>query len=515
MQLIVPDLAFNELRFLQESNEHQDEQNPVHENMGKSRKQDRKRDTEREEISAYFDQRNLERDSAPVRRTTRKQNLVVDDEVLADHEDVMEEGSSPRLPDGELPAVPYLGFGSKGASKGNNPPLSTTSYLTWPESGDDPAKSGKRKSAFEASLEVGQLTVPNPTRMRRSPRDVSKILANDIAEGPSRNRIDVSKRQRATSGRIRVPEIISVYTDLDVTGLAPSTGILRDSKSQSLPTERPKKSTGDQRTPLHAADLNKVPSSGNESFHTSDILKIRGRLQRLAEPLLLDSKSTHKHPPDKENVPPPSSSSPTAKMLRTAHGAMMQHQLEMSVQSPARIRQSNVFNAVEREHVSNPSTGFRRRLEFDSINLAEQNLEHPVPSSAYSMSHDVEQQAWQDMHGAYDEAVEPEEETLDTYGVSELQPQNIAYGTGDYRYAYDYSTPIMRSDLRFLSRQHHRPSTRERDTPWSRSDIEPTRGGTSLHATLTKRDTSIRGDRVVDQEFDNGLEGFWRPNRLY
>jgi hypothetical protein len=525
MQPTVPDLAFNELRFLRESNEHQDEQHLVHEKKGNSGKQDRKRDVEREEISAYFDQRNQKHDSPPVRRTTRRQNLVFDDDVLADHEDVREEGSSLRLSNGELPAVPYLGFESKGAnSKGNNPPLSTTSYLTWSESGDDLAKSGKRKSAFEASLEVGQLTVPNPTRTRRSPHDVSKISTNDIAEGPSRNQIDVSKRQRETPGRIRVPEIINVYTDLDVTEPTPSTGLLRDSKSQSLATELLKKAKHDRQTSAHKAEHTRLPSSGDGSFHTSDILRIRGRLRELAEPLQSVLKSTHAPLPDKENVLPPSSSSsssssssPTAKIIRTAHGAMMQHQLEMSVQSPASIRQSNAFNAVQRKPPRHPSTAFRHQPDSVVRDLAKENFEHAIPNHAYLVSHHVEQQVRQEMHDAWNESVELEdEEMLDTYNMGGLQHQSIEHGAGDSRYAYDYSTATMRSDVRSPSRQHHRPpSTRERDTPWSRSDIAPARGGTSSHATLTKQDVSIRGDRGVDQEFDNGLDGFWKPNRLY
>jgi hypothetical protein len=512
----VPDLAFNELKFLRESNEHQDEHHVVHGNMPKSSNQDRKREVEREKISAYFDQRNQKPDLAPDRRTTRTNLVVIEGEMLTDHEDVREGGSSPRLPDEELPVVPYLGFGSKGTiSKSTNPPPSTTSYLTWSESGDGLAASRKRKPDFKTALEAGQLSVPRPAAMRRSRRDIPKLSASDTAKGPNKNRTSVSKSQRATLGRIRVPENINVYTDLDVAESVPSIETLRDTKSQSSPTERPKKGTRHQRKRAHAADLTRTPSSGDESFYTSDILKIRSRLQGLAEPLPSEPISTHALPHDKENVPPPSSS-PTAKILRTAHGAMMQHQLGMSVQSPASIRQRYGPDSVQRQRPSYPPTLFPHQAEPHLRPLSEENFEYlSTGRSASLKDRYAEQHAWQDMHDAYDEVVEPEDaEMLDAYAIGELQLQDIDNDAGYQRYAYVHSTLGTRFNVRSLPRPDHKPSKRRRDTPWSRSGIATTRGGTS-HNTLTEKDVSIREDRIVDQDFEDGLEGFWRPNRLY
>jgi hypothetical protein len=516
IQPIVPDLAFNELKFLRESNEHQDEQNLVDGNMRKSNNQDRKRDAEREEISAYFDQRNRKNDSAPDRRTARRSNLVVDDEMLTDHEDVREGGSSPRLPNGELTAIPYLGFGSKGTiGKSTNPPPSTTTYLTWSESGDGLATSGKSKPAFKTALETGQLTVRRPTAVRRSKHENHFAPANDMSKEPDRNRIDALKRRKASPRRIRVPEKINVYTDLGIAEPIPSTEMLRDSKSQSLPTEQPKKSTHDQRKRAHAAGHAKTPSSDGESFRTSDILKIRRRLQGLADIPPSELTNTQAPPRDKENVPPASSSSPTAKILRTAHGAMMQHQLEMSVQSPIRIRQSNTFDAFQHEHPSYHPMVFQHQPGPHLRDPSEENFEHPADSNlAFLKDRYVEQQEWQDAHDAYDEAVDPEdEEMLDTYAVGELEHQSIENDAGDLRSAYVFSTPGM--NVRSLSRQDHRPPTRGRDTPWSRSGITTIRGGTSSYNTLTEQDRSIGEDRIVDRKFEDGLEGFWRPNRLY
>jgi hypothetical protein len=514
IQSIVPDLAFNELKFLRESNEHQDEQHHAHGVMRKSNNQDKKRQVEREEISAYFDHRNQKPDWAPGRRTTGKPNLVLDGEMLPDLEDVREGGSSPKLPDGELTANPYLGFGSKGTiGKSTNPPPSTTSYLTWSASGDGLVKSGKRKPAFETALEAGQLSVPRTAAVRRSRRDIRMTSANDNYKQPNSNRVDTSKRQGKPSKRIRVHGNIEVYNDLDVTEPVPSTEMLRDSNSQSLPTEEPMKSTRDQRKRAHGADNTPGPSSCGESFHTSDILKIRSRLQGLAEPLPSESRST-RVPPDKENVP--HSSSPTAKILRKAHGAMMQHQLETSVHSPPRIRKSNTFDPVQREHPSYPPAIFQHQSGPVERDPSEEYFERPAARNTASlMGHYDGQQAWQDMHNAHDEIVVPEdEEMLETYATGELQHLNFENDAGDARYTHVYSTPGTRSNIRSLSRQDVRPSTRGRDTPWSRSGVTTIRGGTSSHRS-TEQAMSIRNDRVVDQEFEDGLEGFWRPNRLY
>jgi len=515
---LVPDLAFNELKFLRESNEHQDEQHLVHDSMRRSNNQDKKRETEREEISAYFDQRNPQHDSAPDRRTTKNSNILVDGETLTDHEDVREGGSSPKLPDGELTANPYLGFGSKGTiSKSTHPQPSTTTYLTWSESGNGIPMYGKQEPPFETALEAGELTAPKPTVVRRSKRDIHVISANDHTELPERNRIDVRNRQRATSRRVRVPENINVYTDMGVTEPVSSKEMLRDCKSQSLPVERPRKSTRGQRKRTHAVEHANTLSSGGESFHTSDILEMRTRLQWLAETRPSEPKSTHAPPHDKENIPPDSSSSPTAKIIRTAHGAMMQQQLEMSVKSPERIRQQNAFDVVELEHPSYPLPYFQHRPEPHLRDPSEVNFERSATrGSAALMGYYTEQRAWQDMHNAYDGVVEPEgEETLDTYAMGELEHQSIENVVEDHRYAGVYSTPGISSNARFLSRQNRRPSTRGQDTPWSRSGIETVCRGTSSHNTLAEQDVLSREDRSLDQEFEDGLEGFWRPNRLY
>jgi hypothetical protein len=511
IQPIVPDLAFNELKFLRQSNEHQDEQNQAHGDMRKSSNQDKKRQVEREEISAYFNHRNQKPDSAPGRRTIGKSNLELDEDIITDLEEVREGGSSPKLPDGELTANPYLGFGSRGTvGKSTNPPPSTSNYLTWSASGDELVKSGKRKPAFETVLEAGQLSVPRTTAAGRSRRDIQMTSANDLYNELNSNPVDDPKHQKETPERIRIHGNIEVYNDLDLTEPIPSTEMLRDSNSQSLPTEQPTKSTRDQRKRAHEADNNIGPSSCGESFHTSDILKIRSRLQGLAEPLPSKSRSTRAPLHDKENVPP--SSSPTAKIIRKAHGAMMQHQTEMSVHSPPRIRQNNTFKAVQREH---PAI-FQHHPGSNLKDPSEEYFERPaIRNSASRMEHYVEQ-AWQDMHNAYDEVVMTEdEEMLDTYATGELQHLNFENNDGDHRHAQIYSTPGTRPNMRSLSRQDHRPSTRGRDTPWSRSGLTTVRGGTSSHRTSTEQDISTGENRVVAQEFEDGLEGFWRPNRLY
>ena len=510
----MPDLAFNELKFLRQSNEHQDEQYMAQSNMRKSSNQDKKREAQRQEISAYFEQRNRRHVITPEKRTARRPTLAVDGDMLADYVDMGKGGSSPRLSDGELPAIPYLGFGSKGAiSKGSKPrPSSTTSYLTWSESGDGLATSRKRKPAFETTLEASELTVTRPKQVRRSQRDSQKVSANDASKGRTKGRSNVSKRHEAKTTRIRVPADIDVYTDLGIFESNPS--IEMRSKSQSLPEMRPNESSRDQRKHPHAVNHAGTLSSDDKSFRTSDILKLRNRLHRLAEPLPSGPESTYAPPHDKENVPPTSSSSPTAKILRIAHEAMLQHQLEMPAHSPPRLQQETVFETVRRQHPSYPSTEFRHQFERDLRVQDVDNFHQPVTmNSASLMGNYVELQAMHDAHG---EEVESENaEIMDEYIVDEPQYRSAEADIGNLRYTHVYSKPGIRSNMRSWSRQDHMPPTRERDMPWSRSDLATTRRDTSSHNTLTRQDMSIREVRVADHEFEDGLEGFWRPNRLY
>jgi hypothetical protein len=130
----VPDLVFNELKFLQDPHEHQDEGQSEDDNR-RPTVRDRKREIEREEISAYFNQR-TPRDHALEpslsRQTETRRNLPRHDNQ---QDDLPEGGSSPILPDEELTANPYLGFGSRGTvNHSGNPHPSGSTYLTWSES---------------------------------------------------------------------------------------------------------------------------------------------------------------------------------------------------------------------------------------------------------------------------------------------------------------------------------------------------------------------------------------------
>ena len=130
----VPDLAFNELKFLRNHTEHQDEHqfDETHHEPSNQRK---KREIEREEISAYFNQRKSDigasHSSPKMPKATNQRPAAEQGESIS----AREGGSSPILPEEELAAKPYLGFGSRGAvNQSSHPQPSGTTYLTWSES---------------------------------------------------------------------------------------------------------------------------------------------------------------------------------------------------------------------------------------------------------------------------------------------------------------------------------------------------------------------------------------------
>jgi hypothetical protein len=85
----------------------------------------------------------------------------------------------------------------------------------------------------------------------------------------------------------------------------------------------------------------------------------------------------------------------------------------------------------------------------------------------------------------------------------------------DHVPAHTYAPPDARSDLHSLSFRFDRRSTRARGFPWSRDDMSTTHRDTSSHVAAAEQSLMTGDDHVGGRDFDDGLEGFWRPNRLY
>jgi hypothetical protein len=513
----VPDLAFNELKFLRDPDEHQDERR--HDNANhKPSNQDRKRETEREEISAYFYQR-ASRDHAldPVlsnQRATKQGPTTEHDE----HDD-NQGGSSPILPNEELPATPYLGFGSKGTVQSSNHYPSATTYLTWSESVANPDTRAERMPNLEYALGVGQQSTAKGLSMQRPKNHQRARPADTDAERSTRKRqSEVQRGHWSASRRTRGPAKVEVYIQPDNAGQSPprSKRDVHDSTSLSLPTRPPLKPTRDwQQKPVRRQE---ALQSNDGSFHTSDILKVRGRLEALAEEAPLSTKSIRVPRSDKENARP-LSSSPTAKMLRIAHDAMTKTHREPATRPTRNMHQPSYHTEVTEQRPPSHAIPSPRHESIQNHLRQPTNdgLTHrSVCVSPAMRAHYFHQQEQQNVEVASATVFDPEDdEMVDGYNTFEPQIDDNAYPVTDGAFSCTYARPASHLDAHSLSYRHDRPSTRARGIPWSRGGVSTTLRDTSSHIIPAERGSSVEIDRIGSREFEDRLEGFWKPNRLY
>jgi hypothetical protein len=507
----VPDLVFNELKFLRDPHEHQDERSPNNDARGPSL-QEKKRETEREEISAYFKQR-TSRDHALEpslnRRSEIRRNSPHYDE---EHIDLPDGGSSPILPDEELTANPYLGFGSRGTvNHSGNPHPSGTTYLTWSESGASPDVQTLRTTNARTS----RMSTVKKAQRRRAERDPSSGPSSDAVESPARqNSVRVPRGQWPTSRRTRDPAKVEVYIqqrDAEP-NLATSKRKSHHSTSMSLPTRTP---AGSARQGQQKATIQQqVLSSYAGSFNTSDIVKLRDRLGALAEEAPSTIKHIHAPQSEKENVQP-ISSSPTAKILRIAHEAMATSH-EEPVASVGHLHRH--VDRDERRH--NPYTfddaKHRRNYVYSRNPSDEESTYHPMHTYAITQARTFHQQLRQDAETVSAAGFDQEdEEMLDGHPIFEPTLAHHTDAMPDHVPAHTYAPPDARSDLHSLSFRFDRRSTRARGFPWSRDDMSTTHRDTSSHVAAAEQSLMTGDDHVGGRDFDDGLEGFWRPNRLY
>jgi hypothetical protein len=515
----VPDLVFNELKFLQNSHEHQDERHSDS-NGHRPTGQEKKREVEREEISAYFNQRTSRThalEPSLSKQTETKQKLSCDNDEL---HGLPKRGSSPLLPDEELTAIPYLGFGSKGTiNKSGDPHPSATTHLNWSESAATSDTQARHLTEVKPVGEYGQSLTAKKAPQRRPERDLTSRPPSDTVEPPVRKGSpDVPKGQWSKLRRTRGPAKAEVYIQQSNAEPDPPRNRrkLHDSTSMSLPT-RPPVDSGRKRQLKPVVQKQVLPSDAG-SFNTSDILKVKGRLEALAEEVPSTIQSVRSPQSDKENAQP-TSSSPTTKILRIAHEAMAKGYQEPIARSPRVANQ--VFPHVdEGEHGQNSYT-FQK--------------EGPGPNHPHLQDLDVNDFAYQTMQtnalmrgqGAYQQGqhdaenfpvvgFNPEDdEMLD--GCASFEPAfaDHADATTDHVPAYTYAPPTTEPDLESLSFRYGRPSTRARDVPWSRGGMSAVHRDTIPYAAAAEQGLLNEEDHVGDLDFQDGLEGFWRPNRLY
>lgn len=446
----------------------------------------------------------------------RKRGRLAKDDTLPNQSDTQEESSSPVLPDAELTANPYLGFGSKGTiNQSSNPQPSTTSYLTWSESVAGPVPPKKGIPRVGSTMEAGQLSAPWPMHTQRHRHEPAAAKSGDkpSKQNDHHDPQDPPRGRWLRSKRTRGPAHIEVYEapelDLSADALKP-----HESTSQSLPQA--------QRAAAHkkhhnADDRQQEPTSGVESFRTSDILRVRQRLQTLVEQPLSEPKSDQMHRAgvEKENVQA-LSSSPTAKVLRLAHEAMIQNHRDAIAEPPVAAHQYAEAGSGWYENVSvPPMPSHHQTHQLHWQDLDQSQYAYPGTRTSPSLArHYIDQQMFHERHDVQHGLARDDEDMLDIASPPAPRNVSVAGTSGNHTSVYTHVPATTHSGMRSFSQANERPSTRVREVPWSRRGISTLRG-TSSHNTFAVQATSTTEDRTGDYDFEDGLEGFWRPRRLY
>jgi len=268
------------MRFLVQPGEHQDEAHPDDAKRDTSAKE-RKRQLANGEISNYFDAHQL-RHEEPVRRrkTSSKACLSERKTRRASTRD-----RSPRLEEAELPGVPYLGFGSRGAVHHSSQPVHrSTSYFTWSET--PPAQVNRRRT------EGGAIAINEADRthsLRQKPtrdQDRRKSGQAPADRSPIAHGKSIRSPQQTPSKHARGSVEASIHDPLvERNATDEQEGNMR--RSQSLPRHPPCRS---QRRSDEVAGKLREPPSAAVSYRTSEILQVRDRMQAL-----VDEPPTHSH----------------------------------------------------------------------------------------------------------------------------------------------------------------------------------------------------------------------------
>lgn len=516
----MPDLVFNELRFLRNPNEHQDEHQPD-ESQQKPSHQGKKREAEREEISAYFNQckshDNVLHSPGSKQQPRHRKPHPKHGEGGHSREGI----SSPILPDEELTAIPYLGFGSKGtANQSSHPQPSETTYLTWSESVVDPPTRANYVRQHKLAPETLQLSTSKPSQSQPSKRQSHVRSVNDTAKKPIRESLlKAGEGQWAASRRVRGPARVEVYTQRseDRHDVPAESQDLHDRTSLSLPTRPLAASAHIQQH--DDKQKRQIPPSDAESFHTSDILKIRGRLGALADRLPSDSHTVDAPQSNKENVQP-ISTSPIAKVLRTAHEAISKAHEEPTRQPSTQV--NHVYAPVREtaprttshshalpSHESPPQYPRPRAEGY----LTRQPLRpfSPIPEYRFDQR-EQRNGGLAAMRVSFDPA---DDEMLDN-DVAFQPGLEIAIDAGsDQAFENAFIPRTAHSGTQSITRSHERPSPWARDISWSRNGVPSAFRETTPHATIVDRGSPPRERHLDSVHFEDELEGFWRPNRLY
>lgn len=259
-------------------------------------------------------------------------------------------------------------------------------------------------------------------------------------------------------------------------------------------------------------------SSDVESFNTSDILKVKGGLEALVEEALPSIQSDRASHSDKENVQP-TPSSPTARMLRIAHEAIAQgYEEPIRQSSKVTDRMLRCVDEDERGHNSHASGNEGPRRNRPHLRDLDVNgfAYRPMHNHATMRGEGPRQQVQHDAENVSAVGFYPEDdEMLDGHATFEPIFADYVDATADRVPEFTYGPPGAESDMHSPPFRYDRRSTRRHAFSWSRGDMSATHRETPSFVATAEQGLLHEGDHIGVRDFENGLEGFWRPNRLY
>lgn len=512
----MPDLVFNEMRFLQRPQEHQDAPADAPEQQ-KGNKRDRKRPSQ-QDISAYFNAKKL----------AREQQVERDDTQPNNSRDGPREPEERRqiTPPVELPSRPFLGFGSKGNIPGADEVRSEhTTYFSWSQTPSRDGDAAQSRRIVAPTVDAGELC-------SNRPRKASKSGRRHMLMGKDQQRPDLSiRRQRRSqkgqlvpSARTKSGPLIEVHQS--------ST----NSEHQGSPARKcPTKTTTSQSLPRHPDGRahNELPLSVDqetETYRTSDIVKIREDAVMPARPRRAGQTQSSPFSVEKENQHPDSSFSldrllnDARGFARTAEsGAAAQfdhlahqefdraqnHQDGLTVALPVRGESNQTLQEYSQPTASREGQGqhSKNRHLPSNIPRADQRLRElqysTLPQDHRMIDHD----------GRI--LLPQEDEILDNGQEPFVQVPLRQPVYASIQQAEELARGLTARDMHAI----HDPSSEQFPSEftghWQQDETTPS---ISLlgHSTSTGR--SLEPEQAVGTASDQGLEGmggFWKPNKLY
>ena len=528
--LAVPDLVFNEMRFLQKPTEHQHEVRGVDESRKSKTKEPAR--NQGQEISAYFNAKTSIVPEARYEERVRQAPMETGKDRLSRGRRAKEADLSKPLV--ELPEKPFLGFGSKGVQ-----PLSatghddSTSYYTWSESAQRRLSPHREHQVTAPTYNTGQVLAQNPPANRRQvsgkhDRNPSKDCGTTVGKYAA----DIKHGQWIPTGRARGPAAIEVYQPPHPSKRvgSRSTSVTKTT-SQSLPKHPSSPTLFNKRT----VEKSVTKARESTSYHTSDILNVHGQSMNYVHtsyPPHVSEQITQ----DKENHEPQSSLS-IDKVIRRARAAAQTPHVhpqpppplpvkEIEINRLPNIRRMPSINDLSRQNQLNNAPPPRR---LGTMNSPRSNQARWLPATLHRPLSKAERQHWERA------AVEALAYTAPRLDVAQ-QPKYV--NENDERLDDIADDEVLRSvndnELEYrnheadaLYHQHFRPRSSIFEAqlhatadhfPGPPSWYESQVGSRSGPIRGISIENEVYGERSRDQQdspVDDGLAGFWKPNILY